>query len=33
MSKDGIETDPKKETAINEWPVPRPVTEVHSFLV
>ena len=32
MSKDGIETDPKKVTAINEWPVPRTVTEVCSFL-
>ena len=28
VSKDGIETDPKKVTAINEWPVPRTVTEV-----
>ena len=33
MSKDGIETDPKKVTAISEWPVPRTVTEVQSFLV
>ena len=32
MSKDGIETDPKKVTAISEWPVPRTVTEVWSFL-
>ena len=27
-SKDGIETGPKKITAIKEWPVPRTVTEV-----
>ena len=32
LSKDGIETDPKKITAIQEWPVPKTVTEVHSFL-
>ena len=32
VSKDGIETDPKKITAIKEWPVPKPVTEVQSFL-
>ena len=28
VSKDGIETDPKKVTAIKEWPVPKTVTEV-----
>ena len=28
----GIETDPKKITAIKEWPVPRMVTEVQNFL-
>ena len=28
VSKDGIETDPKKITAIKEWPVPKTVTEV-----
>ena len=32
MSKDGIETDPKKVTTMNEWQVPRTVTEVWSFL-
>ena len=32
VSKDGIETDPKKVTIINEWPAPRTVTEVQSFL-
>ena len=32
ISKDGIETDPKKLTTINEWPVPKTVTEVRSFL-
>ena len=31
VSKDGIETDPKKITAIKEWPVPKTVTEVQSF--
>ena len=31
MSKDGIETDPKKVTTINEWPVPRTVTKVQTF--
>ena len=28
VSEDGIETDPKKVTAINKWPFPRTVTEV-----
>ena len=32
MSKDGIETGLKKITAIKEWPVPKTVTEVQSFL-
>ena len=32
VSKDGIETEKKKITAIQEWPIPRKVTEVHSFL-
>ena len=32
VSKDGIETDPKKITAIKEWPVPKTVTEVQSLL-
>ena len=31
VSKDGIETDPKKVTTISEWPVPRTVTEVLGF--
>ena len=32
VSKDGIETDPKKIEAIKKWPIPRTVTEVQSFL-
>ena len=32
VSKDGIETDPKKITAIKEWPITKTVTEVQSFL-
>ena len=32
VSKDGIETNPKKITAIREWPIPKTVTEVQSFL-
>ena len=32
MSKDRIEIDPKKVTTISEWPVPRTVTEVQSFV-
>ena len=32
VAKDGIETDPKKITIIKEWPVPKTVTEVQSFL-
>ena len=32
VSKDGIETEKKKITAIQEWPIPKTVTEVHSFL-
>ena len=32
VSKDGIETDPKKIEAIKNWPVPKTVTEVRSFL-
>ena len=32
MSKDGIETDPKKVNTVRKWPVPRTVTEVWSFL-
>ena len=32
VSKDGIETNPKKITAIKEWPILRTVMEVQSFL-
>ena len=32
VSKNGIETDPKKIEAIKEWPVPKTVTEAQSFL-
>ena len=32
VSKDGIGTDRKKITAIKEWPIPKTVTEVQSFL-
>ena len=32
VSKEGIETDPKKIEAIEKWPVPKMVTEVRSFL-
>ena len=32
MSKNGIQTDSKKVEAIQKWPVPTNVTEVHSFL-
>ena len=32
VSTDGIETDPKKITAMKEWPIPKTVTEVQSFL-
>ena len=32
VSKDGIETEKKKVIAIQEWPIPKTVTEVHSFL-
>ena len=32
VSKDGIEMDPKKITAIKDWPVLKTVTEVWSFL-
>ena len=32
VSKDGIETDPKKVTAIKNWPIPTSVTDVRSFL-
>ena len=32
VSKEGIETDPRKNEAIEKWPVPKTVTEVRSFL-
>ena len=32
VSKDGIETEKKKVIAIQEWPIPKTVTEVCSFL-
>ena len=32
VSKDGMQTDPKKVEAIHKWPVPTKVTEGRSFL-
>ena len=32
VSQDGIETEKKKVIVIQEWPIPKTVTEVHSFL-
>ena len=32
VSKNGVETDPKKVQVIQEWPVPRTVYDVRSFL-
>ena len=32
VSKEGIETEKTKITAIQEWLAPKTVTEVHSFL-
>ena len=32
VSKNSIETDPKKIEAIKRWPVPKTVTEVQNFL-
>ena len=32
VSKDGIETDPKKVKAIKNWLIPTSVTDVRSFL-
>ena len=32
VSKDGIETDPKKINAIKDWLVPKTVAEIQSFL-
>ena len=31
VSKNGIETDPKKIDAIKKWPVPKTITKVQSF--
>ena len=31
VSKDGIETEKKKITAIQQWPIPKTVTEIHNF--
>ena len=32
ITKDGISVDPDKIKAINEWPVPKDVTDVRSFI-
>ena len=32
ITKDGISVDPDKIKAINEWPVPKDVTDVQSFM-
>ena len=32
VSQDGISTSPDKVSAIKEWPVPKTVTDVRSFL-
>jgi hypothetical protein len=32
ISKEGIAVDPKKVQAIREWPMPRNVAEVRSFM-
>ena len=32
VSKDGIETEKKKVITIQEWLIPKTVTEIHSFL-
>ncbi|XP_073045589.1 uncharacterized protein [Primulina eburnea] len=32
ISSDGVEVDPSKVEAVKEWPVPKNVTEIHSFL-
>ena len=32
VSKNGVETDPKKIMAIVKWPRPSTLTDVHSFL-
>ena len=32
MSSQGIETDPEKTRAVDEWPTPENLVELHSFL-
>ena len=32
MTKEGISIDPKKIKAIEDWPVPKDVTDVRSFM-
>ena len=32
MSKDGISVDPDKIKAITEWPIPKNVTDIRSFM-
>lgn len=32
ISKDGVEVDPAKVEAVRDWPVPKSVTEIRSFL-
>ena len=32
LSKDGISPNPKKVNKVKEWPFPKSVKEVHSFL-
>ena len=32
ISKDGIAVDPEKIKAVVEWPAPKSVTEIRSFL-
>ncbi|XP_073269793.1 uncharacterized mitochondrial protein AtMg00860-like [Primulina huaijiensis] len=32
VSQDGIEVDPSKVEAVRDWPVPKSVIEIHSFL-
>jgi len=32
VTKEGISVDPKKIKAIEEWPVPKYVTDVRSFM-
>ena len=32
MTKEGISVDPEKIRAIEDWPVPKDVTDVRSFM-